>query len=142
MTNENIKRLLVGLAQKYLGRPYKYGAKPADAPRFFDCSSFTQFLYKRVGVKIPRTALEQIDAGKEVVKNKLQPGDLVFCKGIVGRYNEKHPDGVGHVALYVGQGKIVHAKSVKKNGKEVGAIVAQDITNFFKNGWRGARRLL
>lgn len=138
---ERIKKL-IALAEKYLGRPYKYGAKPSDAPKFFDCSSFMQYLYKQVGIKIPRTALEQIDVGGKVDKKNLQAGDLIFCKGTTGRYNSKHPDGVGHVAIYIGRGKIIQAKSVEKNGKEIGAVVKQDIANFFKNGWRGARRLL
>lgn len=132
---------IVGLAEKYLGRPYKYGVSPSEAPKFFDCSSFTQFLFKKIEIKIPRTALEQINIGKKIDKDDLRPGDLVFCKGSVGRYNANHPDGVGHVALYIGRNKIVHAKSVEKNKKEVGAVVIEDLDDFSKKGWRGGRRV-
>ncbi|PJE58410.1 MAG: peptidase P60 [Candidatus Portnoybacteria bacterium CG10_big_fil_rev_8_21_14_0_10_36_7] len=134
---------LISVAKKNLGKPYKYGAKPADAPKYFDCSSFTQYLFKRVGVVIPRTALEQIDVGKSVSKKNMKPGDLVFCKGSVGRYNRKNPDGVGHVALYIGKNKVIHAKSVEaSDGKEKGKTMVQGIENFYKNGWRGAKRIL
>lgn len=140
--NEQILKV-ISLAEKYLGRPYKYGATVSDAPKAFDCSSFTQYLFKKINIKLPRTALEQIDVGRPVDKKDLRPGDLVFCKGSVGRYNKLHPEGVGHVALYIGQGQVIHAKSLTdKNGKEQGGVVGHNLEDFFSQGWQGARRII
>ena len=100
------------LAYKYLGRPYKYGAKPYHAPKEFDCSSFVQYLYRILGVKLPRTSIHKAELGKEidVDKEKLEIGDLLFIRGISGRYSDKFPKGIGHVAMYVGNGKIINAR--------------------------------
>ena len=102
---------LVRLAYKHLGKPYKYGAKPSEAPKRFDCSSFVQYLYRHVGVKLPRVALDQASQGRKVddLKN-LQIGDLIFIKGGWGHYNPDFPEGIGHVAIYVGEGRIVNAR--------------------------------
>lgn len=109
---ERLQKRLVYFARKHLGKSYKYGARPWQAPRVFDCSSFTQYLYKRIGIDLPRTALEQAHEGRMINprKEKLEVGDLIFLKGSIGRYDRKFPQGVGHVSLYVGGGKIIHAK--------------------------------
>ena len=109
---EKLQKRLVHFARKHLGKPYKYGARPWEAPRVFDCSSFVQYLYKRIGIDLPRTALEQAHFGRKVdiKKEKLQPGDLIFLKGKWGHYDPQFPQGVGHVAIYVGDGKIIHAR--------------------------------
>lgn len=106
-------------ALKNLGKPYKYGAKLYEAPQVFDCSSFTQYLYKRIGIDLPRTALEQAHLGKRVLpkKENLKIGDLIFIKGSWGHYDPEFPQGIGHVAVYLGDGKIIHAKYEKKDGK-------------------------
>lgn len=113
------KERLVKFAKKHLGKPYKYGAKPHEAPKIFDCSSFTQHLYKKVGIDLPRTALDQASCGREVLKKLgvLEVGDLIFVKGSWGHYNPQFPGGIGHVSIYIGSGKIIHAKWLKKNGR-------------------------
>jgi cell wall-associated NlpC family hydrolase len=121
---EKLKRRLVYFAQKHLGKPYKYGAKPWEAPKTFDCSSFVQYLYKRINVNLPRTALEQAHLGKKVNPEKgLEIGDLIFVKGGWGHYDPQFPEGIGHVAIYIGDGKIIHAKYEKnKNGSDDGKV--------------------
>ena len=121
---EKLQKRLVHFAKKHLGKPYKYGAKPWEAPNIFDCSSFVQYLYKRVNINLPRTALEQAYLGKEVnPKGGLQIGDLIFIKGGWGHYDPQFPEGIGHVAIYIGDGKIVHAKYEKsKNGRDNGKV--------------------
>ena len=111
---------LVFFALKHLGKPYVYGAKSSTAPKNFDCSSFVQYLYKRIGVKLPRTTINQVDVG-EPVKNieKLEVGDLVFLHGTVGRYNHEFPQGIGHVAMYIGNGEVVHAAGSSRGDKVV-----------------------
>ena len=116
--------ILIKLAKKFLGKPYKYGAKPEEAPIAFDCSSFVQYIYKEIKIGLPRTAIEQASCGKKVKSvKKLEPGDLIFIKGIVGRYNQEFPQGVGHVAIYMGDNKIIQARYKKnQDGSDGGSV--------------------
>ncbi len=102
---------LITLAQSLKGRPYKYGATMAEAPQFFDCSLFVQYLFKDIGVELPRTAIDQAILGKKVTLKNIKAGDLIFLKGEVGRYNKHFPQGIGHVGLYIGNNKVIHASS-------------------------------
>ncbi len=61
------RRRILHFALRHLGKPYRYGARPSEAPRVFDCSSFVQYLYQRIGVKLPRTSIEQARCGKVVL---------------------------------------------------------------------------
>lgn len=97
-----------------LGRPYLYGASPDEAPAKFDCSSFVQYLYKNIGVVLPRTAIEQAHMGEAVLPDQLQKGDLLFFRGVVGRYNREFPQGIGHVAVFVGNKSAVQATGGSK----------------------------
>ncbi len=76
------------------GFAYVYGANGPDA---FDCSGLMQWAYAQAGVSIPRTSNEQWAAGTPVSLDALQPGDIVVMYG------------GGHVAMYIGNGMVVHA---------------------------------
>lgn len=81
-------------AYKHLGKPYVYGA---TGPSSFDCSGFTQYVFKNAaGIDISRTTYSQINVGVPVSRDQLQPGDLVFPH-------------TGHVGIYVGNGQMIHA---------------------------------
>lgn len=125
----NKKDRLVYFAKKHLNKPYKFGVKSYEAPKTFDCSSFVQYLYKRVGVNLPRTALDQASIGKTVEPKKelLETGDLLFFKGGWGHYNPKFPMGIGHVGICVGKGKVINARS---NTKEKGSVIEEDVSSF------------
>lgn len=134
---------LIEIAKSLEGRSYKYGAKMSDTPRFFDCSLFTQYIFGQVGVRLPRTAIEQAMVGKKVALSKIKAGDLVFVKGELGRYNRYFPDGVGHVGIYIGDGKIMHAERKRISGKyediyhperikEIGGVVKDNLNKFLK----------
>jgi cell wall-associated NlpC family hydrolase len=85
----------VVFARHLLGVPYEWGG---TSPRTgFDCSGFVQFVYRHLGIDLPRTTYSQFDTGRRVSRAGLEPGDLVFF------------DGVGHVGLYVGGGRFIHA---------------------------------
>jgi len=93
-------------AKKYLGGKYVWGG---TQPKGFDCSGYTQYIYKKEGVSIPRTAYEQSKVGKEVSRFNLKKGDLLFfltdkSRGIP----------VTHVGMYIGEGKFIHAASKRK----------------------------
>ena len=95
-------------AKKFVGKSYRMGGSwngemPYTAT---DCSGFTQGVYKHFGISLPRVARDQARVGKKVSFNELQPGDLVFYSGNGGK-------SITHVAMYIGNGKIVHAQTPK-----------------------------
>lgn len=93
---------IANYAKQFVGNPYVHGG--TSLTRGADCSGFTQSVYKHFGISIPRVARDQAKVGKAVSWNNLQPGDLVFYSGNGGR-------SVTHVAIYIGNGKIVHAQT-------------------------------
>ncbi len=128
---------LIATAKNLVGRPYKYGAKPSEAPHYFDCSSFIQYVYKLIGYNLPRSTIEQAGKGKKInnIKN-IQPGDLIFLHGTKGHYNKKFPIGIGHVVMYFGDSKIIHASSkrIKNSPKivEKGAVKIEPFSKILK----------
>lgn len=98
-------------ARGQIGRPYSYGGSTPSSG--FDCSGLTSWAWKQAGVtSMPRTSRDQHAWADPISRDQLQPGDLVF-------YSSGGPRGtVSHVALYVGQGKIVHASSSNRRVEE------------------------
>jgi cell wall-associated NlpC family hydrolase len=85
----------LAFARAQLGKPYSYASA---GPNAYDCSGLTYAAWKSVGVSLPRSSRSQFGAGSSVSKSNLQPGDLVFF------YSP-----ISHVALYAGNGQIIHA---------------------------------
>jgi len=110
---------ILEIAPKYLGVPYQYRTSITyDAPRLFDCSAFTAFLYSEVGVAIPRMSIDQFFFGDHVEEEDIKPGDLIFSVSDSAKiYYEsveflpgsKIDKGINHVGLYLGDGKVIHA---------------------------------
>lgn len=90
----------VNLALRFLGQPYLWGGKSSFG---FDCSGFTQMLYRQRGIYIPRDAGPQSRwAGfQPVPRNKLKHGDLIFFGSSL--------DKVTHTGMYIGRGQFIHA---------------------------------
>lgn len=88
---------IANFACQFVGNPYVPGG--TSLTEGADCSGFTQSVYKAFGYSIPRTSSAQRSAGREVSYTEAQPGDLICY--------------AGHVAIYLGNGRIVHASSVK-----------------------------
>jgi cell wall-associated NlpC family hydrolase len=99
---------VVGVASRYIGMPYVWGG--ASPQTSFDCSGLTQWSYRQVGVRLPRTAQEQHDATAPVASHDLRPGDLVFFRNT---YPSREP--ITHVGLYVGDGMMINAPSEGKS---------------------------
>lgn len=115
--SEGAASAVVSYAYQFIGRPYVFGATGPDT---FDCSGFTSYVYRNaVGREITRTTYTQINQGRPVSRDQLQPGDLVFTNGLE------------HVGIYVGGGQMIHAAR-----PGVGVIVGP-IYNF-----SSARRIL
>ena len=95
-------KVALDYALDQLGDDYVWGA---DGPDSFDCSGLTMAAYKRAGVSLSHSSKAQYGEGRRVKRSALRPGDLVF-----------YYSPISHVAMYMGDGKIVHAS---KPGKPV-----------------------
>jgi cell wall-associated NlpC family hydrolase len=108
----------MAIAMGKLGSPYRWGAA---GPGAFDCSGLVYWSYRQAGLTLPRSSRAQSQVGAAVSKSALQPGDLVFF------YRP-----VSHVAIYIGNGRVVHAST---SGKPV------KISNLNDMPFAAARRI-
>ncbi len=93
--DQRVGNKIVRFARNLLGVRYQYGGtSPASG---FDCSGFVRFVYRHFGVDLPHNSWGQAVAGSHVSRGQLKPGDLVFFAG------------EGHVGLYIGNGRFIHA---------------------------------
>ena len=125
---ENQKNLIT-FGKKYLGSRYVFGAEDPNVG--FDCSGFTQYVYKNgIDMELPRTSKEMQLVGTPIYnKNKLEAGDLVFFN--FGGRNSSH------VGIYIGNGKFFQASPSQ------GKIVIGNMKNdYFSKRFSGARRVL
>ena len=100
LSRSALRLAAMNTALAQIGKPYRYGAA---GPNAFDCSGLTSWAFKQNGIIIPRTSRAQSTFGTPVAKADLQPGDLVFF------YRP-----VSHVAIYIGNGQVVHASTAGK----------------------------
>ena len=80
-----------------------------EAPKAFDCSSYTQYVFGNVGIQIPRVSRDQAEKGNSISVSQLKAGDLMFFT-----MNDTYTDGrVAHVGIYMGDGQMIHASTSK-----------------------------
>ena len=116
---------VVATAKNNLGKKYVYGA---TGPNAFDCSGFTQYVFKQHNININRTAQGQYSNGVAISKSELQPGDLVMFGG--------SKNSINHVGIYIGGGNMIHAANPKR-----GVVIDTINSGYYYNNYVGARRV-
>ena len=106
---------VVSNAHSLTGSRYSYGG---TTPAGFDCSGYTQFVFRRAGRSIPRSAAAQFGASRRVSLSEAQPGDLIF-------FNQS--GSVDHVGIYLGGGRFIGAQS------STGVAVASFTSGYWSN---------
>jgi len=124
------RKNLESQAKKFLGIRYVWGA---TGPNKFDCSGFTQKVYKIAGIKLPRHSTRQAMVGKYIKYKDLERGDMVFFDT-----SRKHKGVVNHVGIYLENGKFIHASS----GKKKVVITSFKKKKFYKNRFLWGRRII
>ena len=118
-------RALISTAYDYVGVPYVFGG---TTPWGFDCSGYTQYVFRQMGIEIPRTAGDaQYYAYPKVSSSELEPGDLVFLKPM----NRDLPCGI-----YIGNGQMLQA------GSSTGVTVSNVFSGYWGARYIGAARVL
>lgn len=112
--------------KQFVGCKYVYGG---STPSGFDCSGLTMYVYKKYGINLSHSATAQSKVGTKVERANLQPGDLVFFK------NYRTNTGIGHVGIYIGNNKFVHA-STEKTG-----VITSSLTGSYSTRFVTARRI-
>lgn len=124
-SSSSLGQQIASYAQKYLGYPYVWGG---NGPNSFDCSGFVKYIYGQFGITINRTATAQMSNGYSVSRDNLAPGDLVFFYG---------DGGIGHVGMYIGGGKFIHASNPTD-----GVIITDLSVSWYSSRYAGARRIV
>lgn len=117
---------IINYAMKYLGTPYKYGG---NTPSGFDCSGFTQYVFKNFGYSLSRSSSAQINDGEKIMTEDLLPGDLVFFS--------RSGYAVGHVGIYIGDNQFIHSTSPGDVVK-----ISSLSETYYASRYVGARRIL
>jgi cell wall-associated NlpC family hydrolase len=112
---------VVKYAKHFLGVPYVWGG---SSPRGFDCSGFVRYVYAHFGVGLAHSSYAQFSSGHRVSRGGLKPGDLVFFHGL------------GHVGIYIGAGRFIHAPH---SGTRVQIA---SLGGAYSSDYDGARRLV
>lgn len=112
---------VVKYARRLMGVRYTYGGTSPSTG--FDCSGFTRFVYAHFGIALPHYSVAQFSLGRRVSMTGLRPGDLLFF------------DGLGHVGLYVGSGRFIHAP-------HTGTDVQISPLSEYSSVYDGARRII
>ncbi len=94
---------IVEYAKQFLGNRYVWGG--TSLTKGTDCSGFTMSVYKKFGVSLPHSSQAQAGCGTKVEFSNIKPGDLVFYS--------RGSKSIGHVAMYIGNGQVIHASSSK-----------------------------
>ncbi|MFS0725761.1 C40 family peptidase [Paenibacillus sp. 1P07SE] len=120
---------IIRTGKQFSGTKYVFGAS-SGSTRAFDCSSFTQYVFGKHGVNLPRSSRQQAKSGRYVAKSQLKPGDLVF--------SDTNRNGViNHVSIYIGNNQLLHTYRVG-----IGVTVTKFSGSSWDKTYVTARRVL
>jgi peptidoglycan endopeptidase LytE len=130
---------LLEIARSLSGVPYKYAVPLSEIPQYLDCSSYTQYVFGKIGIELPRSTIAQATIGQNITdamdkkaystggreissRNDLEIGDLIFFRSDKGHYNDAWFSGkqisIGHAVIFIGDNKVIHAASINKKVAE------------------------
>jgi cell wall-associated NlpC family hydrolase len=112
---------VIEIASQQVGVPYVWGGA---SPSGFDCSGFVQYVFRAVGITLPRDVRRQYTHGVPVRREDLQPGDVIFF------------DHLRHNGIYIGEGRLIHAARSSRS-----VAIASLSEGWFAHHWIGARRM-
>jgi murein DD-endopeptidase len=122
-----VARRVAELAQAQSGVPYRYGGA---TPAGFDCSGLVRYVFRRAaGLTLPHSVRELFTSGRPVPRGAELPSDLIFYS--------MHGGNPTHVAIYLGEGRFVHASDTGDTVK-----VTRGDAGFWRSRYLGARRVL
>ncbi|MBM7569880.1 NlpC/P60 family protein [Aquibacillus albus] len=113
---------LITVAKQHIGTPYIWGG---TTPNGFDCSGYIKYIFKKLGIQLPRTVSEIWNITKPV--NNLSVGDFVFY--------QTYKPGPSHMGVYLGDGKFIHA------GESRGVEISEMSDSYWTQRYLGAKRL-
>ena len=125
-SNDTVEKIIT-LAKSKMGDSYE----PAKAgPDHFDCSGFVYYVFKKNGIKIPRTSLLQSQSATKLSREEIKRGDILSFD----THDRKH---INHSGIYLGEGKFIHSSS----GKAYGVTISDLDKGFYKDKFRwGVRK--
>ena len=116
---------IIQTSKRFQGIPYLWGG---DTPQGFDCSGFTQYVFRLNGINLPRTADAQYELGVSVSYDNLQPGDMVFFT--------TYEPGPSHNGIYIGNGLFINSSSSR------GVSIARMDNSYWAARYIGAKRII
>lgn len=126
-SDEGVISKILFYVKDLLGIPYRFGGATLKA---LDCSAFVQKVFNFIGIELPRTVREQFKIGREVDRDEIAEGDLVFFKTRSHRYPS-------HVGIYIGDNQFIHA-SRKERRVKIDSLE----TPYYQKRFIGARRVI
>ena len=119
---------IVDFAKQYLG--YNYISGGTTPNNGFDCSGFTYYVFNQCGYSLSRLCSVQAKTGKEISKEELQAGDLIF-------FDNGANGSIGHVGIYIGEGMFIHAANTKR-----GVVTDTINSGYYNTYYYQARRIV
>ncbi|WP_333474274.1 C40 family peptidase [Paenibacillus gyeongsangnamensis] len=129
VSSSSVADNVIATGKRFLGVPYRFGAASGRTD-LFDCSSFTQYVFKQNGINLPRNSRQQSTVGTPVAKDQLQPGDLIFS-------DTNHDGIINHVSIYMGNNQVIHTYRVG-----IGVTISNFAGSAWDRGFVTARRVI
>jgi peptidoglycan DL-endopeptidase CwlO len=124
-TSSSKASAVIATAKKYIGVSYLWGG---TTPSGFDCSGFTQYVFKQNGINLPRVSRDQFNVGTPVSQENLKAGDLVF-------FSLDGDKVIDHVGIFIGNGQFINSSSSK-------GVTIYTMGSYWTSKYIGAKRVL